>query len=159
MTARQVESNGDWIRTMIGAFAAISVTAGGLYTVAIVPLQQTLGKLETGRDDDRKQLVSLYLSLRENDQYKIFAQAERTGLRSDLNKLEAHLLRIETEQRSRTTAVATVATLGDRLAGLTRRFEESERRSSPTITDEVKALRESLENLRARIMVPVTSSR
>jgi hypothetical protein len=39
-----------------------------------------------------------------------------------------------------------------------RRNEEQDRRSAPTILDEVKSLRAELESLRQRIMVPVTAA-
>ena len=154
---RTTSSNGDWIRTMIGAISAVGVTVSGMYTVVIVPMQHNLEKLEATREADRKDLVGLYLSIRENDQYKIFAQSERAALRSDINKNEAHLLRIEGEQKSRAISVATVPALEKRIDGLVRRHEELEQRSSSsyTLNDELKSLRSELQDLRRRIMIPI----
>jgi hypothetical protein len=151
-------NNGDWIRTLIGAISAVCIAVSGMYTVVILPMAKNIDKLETGREDDRKQLDNRYLSLRENDQYKIFAQAERTALRGDLLKSDAHILRIEEEQKRRTSNVSSIPSLEKRIDATNHRLEEAERRfsGSYTLGDELKSLRAELQDLRRRIMVPVT---
>ncbi len=145
------------VQTIIGGATAICIAAGGLYTIAILPIKEELKEAKTLREDDRKQLVALYLSIQTNDEYKKFAEAERTGLRRDLDKVEHHILRIELTQQQRTTAVSSVPSIEKRIDRLDARNEEQDRRSAPTIIEEVKTLRSELENLRQRIMVPVSS--
>lgn len=150
-------SNGDWIRTMIGALSAVLATSGGLYAIVIVPQTARIEKLELGREKDGDQLAKLYTSIQTNDEYKKTVGTEVAWLRSDLVRLRGRTERIEEEQKRRTTAVSTVASIQSRLDRLDRRNEEQDRRSAPTIIEEVKTLRSELENLRQRIMVPVTA--
>ncbi len=145
------------VQTIIGGATAVFIAVGGLYTVAIVPIKEELREIKTLREDDRKQLIALYLSIQTNDEYKKFAQGEHNSLRRDLEKTDAHVLRIDLEQQRRTSSVATVSSNEKRIDGLTRRLEEMQRSSSPTIIDEVKELRGEISSLRQRIMVPITS--
>lgn len=153
-------ANGDWIRTLIGAIGAVGVAISFLYTVVIIPVQERIRIFEAGREDDRKELVKLYLSIRENDQYKIFAQSERVALRHDIEKLEGHILRIENEQKQRTSVISSMPALDKKLDGIIKRHEdlESKMSSSYTLNDALKSLRAELEELRHRVMVPVTSN-
>jgi predicted nucleic acid-binding Zn-ribbon protein len=151
-------ANGDWIRTMIGALSAIVVTMGSLYSVVIIPQSTRIEKLEVGRESDSKQLALLYTSIQTNDEYKKTIVTELAWVRSDIVKIRERVERAEEEQKRRAVAVASVGTLEARMDRLDRRNEEQDRRSAPTILDEVKALRAELESLRQRIMVPVTAA-
>jgi hypothetical protein len=142
---------------MIGALSAVLATSGGLYAIVIVPQTARIEKLELGREKDGDQLAKLYTSIQTNDEYKKTVGTEVAWLRSDLVRLRGRTERIEEEQKRRTTAVSTVASIQSRLDRLDRRNEEQDRRSAPTIIEEVKTLRSELENLRQRIMVPVTA--
>jgi hypothetical protein len=149
-------SNGDWIRTMIGALSAIIVTMGSLYSVVIIPQTARIEKLEIGREKDSDQLAKLYTSIQTNDEYKKTVATEFLWIRSDITKNIGRIDHIEGEQLRRTSAVAIVASLEARMDRIERRNEEQDRRSAPTIIEEVKSLRAELESLRQRIMVPIT---
>ena len=149
-------SNGDWIRTMIGALSAIIVTMGSLYSVVIIPQTARIEKLEVGREKDSDQLAKLYTSIQTNDEYKKTVATEFLWIRSDITKNIGRIDHIEGEQLRRTSAVAIVASLEARMDRIERRNEEQDRRSAPTIIEEVKSLRAELESLRQRIMVPIT---
>lgn len=153
-------NNGDWIRTMIGAVGAVVVTAGGIYTVVIVPQAVRIEKLEIGREKDRDQLAQLYLSIQTNDEYKKTVDHDIIRLHSDVDRADGHILRVEAEQVRRTSTITSVPSLEKRLDHLEARSEEIDRRSNSTFTvgDELKNLRLELESLRQRIMVPATSS-
>ena len=148
-------NNGDWIRTMIGAISAIIVTMGSLYSVVIIPQTARIEKLEVGREKDSDQLAKLYTSIQTNDEYKKTVATEFLWIRSDITKNIGRIDHIEGEQLRRTSAVAIVASLESRMDRIERRNEEQDRRSAPTIIEEVKTLRSELESLRQRIMVPV----
>jgi hypothetical protein len=152
-------SNGDWIRTMIGALSAIIVTMGSLYSVVIIPQTARIEKLEVGREKDSDQLAKLYTSIQTNDEYKKTVATEFLWIRSDITKNIGRIDHIEGEQLRRTSAVAIVASLEARMDRIERRNEEQDRRSAPTIIEEVKTLRTELESLRQRIMVPITTSK
>ena len=152
-------SNGDWIRTMIGALSAIIVTMGSLYSVVIIPQTARIEKLEIGREKDSDQLAKLYTSIQTNDEYKKTVATEFLWIRSDIAKNIGRIDHIEGEQLRRTSAVAIVASLEARMDRIERRNEEQDRRSAPTIIEEVKTLRTELESLRQRIMVPITTSK
>jgi len=142
---------------MIGALSAVLATSGGLYAIVIVPQTARIEKLELGREKDGDQLAKLYTSIQTNDEYKKTVSTEVAWLRSDIGRLGANTERIEEEQKRRTNAVSTVASIQSRLDRLDRRNEEQDRRSAPTIIEEVRTLRSELESLRQRIMVPVTA--
>lgn len=148
-------NNSGVIQTIIGALTAILVTCGGLYSVIILPQMARIERLEVGREKDGEQLARLYTSIQTNDEYKKIVSTELSWVRSDASKLRDQLERIDEEQKRRSNAVATVASLESRLDRLDRRNEEMDRRSSPTILEEVKTLRGELESLRQRIMVPI----
>ena len=148
-------NNSGVIQTIIGALTAILVTCGGLYSVIILPQMARIERLEIGREKDGEQLAKLYTSIQTNDEYKKIVSTELSWVRSDASKLRDRLERIEEEQKRRSMAVSTVPAMEARIDRLDKRNEEIDRRSSPTILDDVKALRTELENLRQRIMVPI----
>ncbi len=154
-------TNGDtWIRTLIGAISAVAVTVSGMYTVVIVPQNVRIEKLETGRETDRNRISDLYATLQETKGDRALAQSERNSLRRDLERADANILRIETEQKLRTTSVTSVPAMEKRIDGLVKRHEDMEHRfgSTYTIGDELKSLRSELADLRRRIMVPLGAS-
>lgn len=144
---------------MIGALSAIIVTMGSLYSVVIIPQTARIEKLEIGREKDSDQLAKLYTSIQTNDEYKKTVATEFLWIRSDIAKNIGRIDHIEGEQLRRTSAVAIVASLEARMDRIERRNEEQDRRSAPTIIEEVKTLRSELESLRQRIMVPITTSK
>lgn len=152
-----ISSNGGWIQTIIGTITAIIVTSGAIYTVVINPQTIRIEKLEAGREKDGDQLAKLYTSIQTNDEYKKIVATDFLWVRSDITKNINRIDHIENEQSKRTNAVATIAALQARLDRLERRNEEQDRRSAPTIIEEVKTLRTELDSLRQRIMVPITS--
>jgi uncharacterized coiled-coil DUF342 family protein len=145
---------------MIGALSAVVVTAGGIYTVVIVPQSVRIEKLEIGREKDSDQLAKLYTSIQTNDEYKKTVEHDVARLRSDIDRADAHVLRIETEQSRRTSTIASVDNIVKRIDHLEGRVEEADRKTSLTYTvgDELKNLRGELESLRQRIMVPAGAS-
>lgn len=153
-------ANGDWIRTMIGAISAVGVAVSGMYAVVISPMQRNVEKLETGRETDRNRISELYATLQQTMGDKNLAQSERNSLRRDLERADANILRIENEQKSRTSSVTSVPALEKRIDGLVRRHEDMERRfgSTYTLNDELKSLRGELQDLRRRIMIPIGSN-
>jgi hypothetical protein len=142
---------------MIGAISAIIVTMGSLYSVVIIPQTARIEKLEVGREKDSDQLAKLYTSIQTNDEYKKTVATDFSWVRSDIIKNIARIDRIDSEQLRRTNAVSAIAALDSRMDRLERRNEEQDRRSAPTIIEEVRTLRAELESLRQRIMVPITA--
>lgn len=142
---------------MIGAASAVLITGGGIYSVIIIPQTVRIEKLEVGREKDSDQLARLYTSIQTNDEYKKTITTDFLWVRSDIAKNIARIDRIDGEQLRRTNAVAMISALESRMDRIERRNEEQDRRSAPTIIEEVKSLRSELESLRQRIMVPITS--
>lgn len=142
---------------MIGAVGAVVITVSALGAAVIGPQSARIEKLEIGREKDSDQLAKLYTSIQTNDEYKKTVATKFAWIRSDITKNIARIDHIEGEQLHRTNAVATVAALDSRMDRLERRNEEQDRRSAPTIIEEVRTLRAELESLRQRIMVPVTA--
>lgn len=149
-------TNGDWNRTLIGALGSVFSACAGLYLIVIVPLQGEIRDLKIGREKDGDQLARLYTSIQTNDEYKKLVSEWMIGLRRDLDKTDSRLKAISDEQSKRTTSVASVADIEKRMDRLDQHNEEMNRRSAPTIIDEVKTLRIELDSLRQRMMVPVT---
>jgi hypothetical protein len=150
-------ANGDWIRTMIGALSAIVVTMGSLYSVVIIPQAQRIEKLEVGRESDGKQLALLYTSIQTNDEYKKTIVTELAWLRADIQRIGRQADALDEVHKQRAGQAAQIADLQARWERLDRHNEEIDRRNTPTILEDVKALRAELESLRQRIMVPVTA--
>jgi len=142
---------------MIGAISAVAIAAGGIYSVVIVPQSVRIEKLEAGREKDGDQLAKLYTSIQTNDEYKKTVDHDLSALRRDLERADAHILRIETEQNRRTSTLTSVTTLEKRIDHLEIRSEEIDRKSNSTFTvaDELKNLRLELDGLRQRVMVPM----
>lgn len=148
----------NWIQTIIGTVTAIVITSGMIYTVVINPQTVRIEKLETGREKDSDQLAKLYTSIQTNDEYKKTVSTELAWVRSDINRVRDRLEHIEEEQKRRTTAVSSVANLDARMDRFERRAEEQERRSAPTILEDVRSIRGELDSLRQRIMVPLAAA-
>jgi uncharacterized protein YPO0396 len=147
----------DWIRTMIGAFGTILVMVGGGYTIVFVPMSQRIEKLEVGRESDGKQLALLYTSIQTNDEYKKTIVTELAWLRADIQRIGHQADALDEVHKQRAGQAAQIADLQARWERLDRHNEEIDRRNTPTILEDVKALRAELESLRQRIMVPVTA--
>lgn len=146
------------VQTIIGGATAVFIAVGGLYTVAVVPLTARIEKLEAGREKDGDQLARLYTSIQTNDEYKKTVKAEFEWLRNDLKRNDDQTSRIDEEQKRRATSVSSVVSLEKRIDNLVRRNEEQDRRTAPSLIDEVRILRTELDNLRQRIMIPATSA-
>jgi hypothetical protein len=125
---------GNLVQNIISGVVAICVAAGGIYTIAMVPQNLRIEKVELGRETDRTRIDSVNVLIQTNDEYKKTVATEIKWLRSDLNLVIKRIDRID------------------------QRTEEADRRSSPTIVDEMKNLRSELQDLRKRIMVPVTAA-
>lgn len=142
-------TEGNLVTTVTGVIVAICVSVGGVYTIALVPLEKRIEKLENARDHDREQLAALY-SLK----------SELESLRRDVVRVEGFSIKIADEQQRRTTSVTSVASLEKRIDELGRKLDDIEHRFSGTYTvsDELKSLRGELQDLRRRIMVPLISN-
>lgn len=152
-------SNGsDWIKPIASAFAAVALMAGGVWTVGINPLNQQIDKLVAGREKDGDQLARLYTSIQTNDEYKKTVNTELEWIKSDLLQNTTRIGRIDDEQRRRATSVSSIESIEKRIDRLNARNDEQDRRSAPTILDEIKQLRGDLESLRQRLMVPATGA-
>jgi chromosome segregation ATPase len=143
---------------MIGATTAVLVASGGMYTAIILPMQSRIEKLETGREKDHDQLAILYTSIQTNDEYKKTVRGEIEWLRNDLNRVGSQANALDEVHKQRAGQAAQIIDLQTRWERLDRRLEEQDRRSTPTILDDVKSLRAELESLRQRIMVPVMAA-
>jgi chromosome segregation ATPase len=147
-----------WIQTMIGGFAAVVASIGAMYTGVIAPLQTRIEKLETGREKDHDQLASLYTSIQTNDEYKKTVQQEMTWLRTDIQRVQQQANALDETHKQRAGQAAQIDDLKERWGILSRRLDEQTQRGAPSILDEVKTLRGELENLRQRIMVPLSAA-
>jgi peptidoglycan hydrolase CwlO-like protein len=143
---------------MIGALSAIVVTMGSLYSVVIIPQAQRIEKLEIGRESDGKQLALLYTSIQTNDEYKKTIVTELAWLRADIQRIGRQADALDEVHKQRAGQAAQIADLQARWERLDRHNEEVDRRNTPTILEDIKALRAELESLRQRIMVPVTAA-
>lgn len=148
----------DWIKPIASAFAAVALMAGGVWAVGISPLKTEIDKLIAGREKDGDQLRDLYLSVKTNNEYKSTVETEVRWIRSDVAKLELEIARMDEEQRRRSNSVASIDSIQKRIDRLNARNEEQDRRSAPTIIDEIKQLRSELDSLRQRIMVPLAAT-
>jgi hypothetical protein len=148
----------DWIKPIASAFAAVALMAGGVWAVGISPVNMQIEKLIVGREKDGDQLAKLYTSIQTNDEYKKVVETELKWIKSDLAKLGTLVARVDDEQKRRASTIASVDSVIKRIDRIDTRTEEAERRSSPLLIDEVKALRAELESLRQRIMVPLAST-
>lgn len=146
------------VQTIIGGAIAVFTAVGGLYTIALVPLTARIEKLESGREKDSDQLARLYTSIQTNDEYKKIVRAEIEWLRSDLKRNDDQTTRIDEEQKRRATSVSSIVSIEKRIDNLVHRNEEQDRRTAPSLIDEVKTLRGELDNLRQRIMVPLAAA-
>lgn len=145
--------NSDWIKPIASAFSAVALMAAGVWAVGISPLRTEIDKLIIGREKDGDQLAKLYTSIQTNDEYKLVVDAKLDAIRAEITRSTATIIRIEEEQKRRSTAVASVESLEKRID----RLDEQDRRSAPTVLDEIKQLRGELETMRQRIMVPMTA--
>ncbi len=153
------DANGSWLQTLMGVIASVVVTAGGVYTVVIVPQAARIEKLEAGREKDGDQLAKLYTSIQTNDEYKKTVRAEIDWLRADLGRTASYVGRIDDEQKRRASSVASIATVEKRIDRMDARLEDGEKRLAAgyTLNDVIKRLGDDLADLRRRVMVPATS--
>jgi chromosome segregation ATPase len=142
---------------MIGAATAIIISGGSMYTVIIAPMQIRIDHLESGREKDHDQLAALYTSIQTNDEYKKTVSGELQWIRSDLNKVQAQASSLDQVHKDRAGQAAQIADMQARWDRLDRHTEQMDERNTPTILEDVKALRAELDGLRQRIMVPVTA--
>jgi septal ring factor EnvC (AmiA/AmiB activator) len=154
-TASVTNSDGGWIQTIIGMIVAMVATSGTIYTIIILPMQAEINRLEVGREDDHKQLALLYTSIQTNEEYKKAIKRELDWLRSDIERVQHQANALDEVHKDRAGQKAQIADLQARWERLDRHTEEQDRRNSPTILEDVKALHIELESLRQRIMIPV----
>lgn len=128
---------------IIQTVTVVALFTAGAYTTMIGPM---LADIKAMRDTESQVRV---------DQARNMERVD--GNRRDIEKVAAIILRIESTQQSRTSAVANVGTLDKRLDALSRRQDDIEHHitaSSPSISEELKNLRAELQELRQRVMVP-----
>jgi predicted nucleic acid-binding Zn-ribbon protein len=167
-------NGGEWTKTVFGAIGGALTAVSAVFVLGQMliigpqnariekvekgPITERLDKLEAGREKDSDQLAKLYTSIQTNDEYKKTIEKIHAHLRSDIDKTSTQITRIADEQQRRTSPVASIASITKRIDRIDQRTEEAERRSTPTIIEEVRNLRNELQDLRKRIMIPITAT-
>ncbi len=130
----------------------VAAAIAGMLAAMLGPLMYNQAKLGDLREADRSRIESAFATLAGVQKDRDALQNQLNDQRREHDTLAAEVLRIEAEQRTRTSPVASVPMLDRKIDALTIRFNEAEKRGVSSPAEEMRAMNVRIEHLQDMIL-------